>query len=466
MKGMNHLLSMSFSILWRLSILILPWQTRWIFDPGSIDGFAWEQGTVCLYAGQVLLLAAVVVGAVTFREKWKSLLTGTGHRAQGYASIAIFLFLLSSLFTANWTATLMWFGQTLLLVAFVRTLMAAKVGSASVARWVVISVLPHAGLGIWQYMDQYVHGSSVFGMATQDPTVSGVSVVEHGLYRVLRSYGGFPHPNIFGGWLAIALVLLPDLVRRAQTKLEKVAYVFAGAFFVSALVFAFGQGAWIAAVAGFALAVVSAWKHARERLDQQGIALLVIAVLGVATSCVASQWDHVIARFDTSNRLERWSVEQRGTAIEEGIEAARARPLAGWGPGAGLIGVSTVRDEELRTLVAPEPPHALPVVVLLEAGVIGLVVVFYLAWSSGIHREDTVIEPQTTDHRPQTVFIPLLFAIALIAMTDHYLWTLWPGQALAAVVIAMIVLRDTASRLDTDANPRYEEGVPSIRSNA
>ncbi len=427
--SMSLTLRNAFNVLWRLSLLALPWQTRWILVPGSINGFQWEQGTMSLYGSQILLLLTIAVGAVLFREEWKRAGKGVGSREWGVA-VAISLFVITGLFTSNWIATSIWFAQVLVLIAFVWTLMHAKVGFMPIARWFVIAVIPHAGLGIYQFITQYVWGSSLFGIAEQDPTVSGVSVVEHGLYRLMRAYGGFPHPNILGGWLALALTLLPGLVQRAYGKLEKIAYVFAGALFVSALVFTFSRGAWVAAVVGVTLAIVCAWKRASERLDKQGVALVAVVIIGMAAWGVVTQWDHVIARFDTSNRLEQWSVEQRGTSIEEGIKASRVRPLAGWGVGAGLAGISTVRDEELRE-ITPEPPHTLPIVILLESGVVGLVAILYLIW---------IMVKHIGVRRQLSVHVPVLLAISAIALTDHYLWTLWPGQVLMANIIALLLL--------------------------
>ena len=132
--------------------------------------------------------------------------------------LVFFLFLISFVFTASRVATAQWWIHFFLLTVFAWTLIRARVSSRTVATWFVISLLPHAFLGIWQYASQEIVAMTWFGIAAQDPSVAGVSVVEAGPMRVLRAYGGFPHPNIFGGWLAMGYWRLSSRVRHVQKR--------------------------------------------------------------------------------------------------------------------------------------------------------------------------------------------------------------------------------------------------------
>ncbi len=46
-----------------------------------------------------------------------------------------------------------------------------------------------------------------FGLAQQNPGNLGVSVLEIDGYRILRSYGSLPHPNILGGFLFVSIIV-------------------------------------------------------------------------------------------------------------------------------------------------------------------------------------------------------------------------------------------------------------------
>lgn len=428
-------------MLWRLSILLLPWQTRWIFVRGSIFEFAWEQGTVSVYVSQVLLIATIFVGVVLFRDEWKRFIgrlvnseRRAGQNRKTLIADAIALFAIATLATTSWIASGMWCVQVFILTAFFATLFVASVSARSVATWFVISIFPHAMLGIYQYAVQDILGSSFLGIATHRPWISGTSVVEHGLYRVLRAYGGFPHPNILGGWLALGLTLLPWLIRQARTKQVMLAYVFTGVIVAAAFVFTFSRGAWIAGLLGIACAVPFAWTRSTEQLQKQALILFSFLIVFTLSWAAVMQWDHIEARFTSAHRLERWSLETRSNAILEGIEAWKLRPVAGWGVGASLVGITAVRmGDSFWSAIAPEPPHAVPFVVLLETGVLGAIALAALAFAM----------MQWFVRKRRWEAIPILAILGVVSFTDHYLWTLWPGMVLAAYLVTFLCRLDT-----------------------
>lgn len=443
MKFSGSFLAKSFPILWRLSIFILPWQTRWIFIDGTLNGFSWEQGTISLYGGQILLAGTMLVGAWVFRAEWKSFLAGNGQRASGNGGLivsAMALFIIVSTATASWTATGLWWLQVMLVAGFLLTLYVARIPVHGIARWFVIAIIPHAAIAVVQFFGQDIAGSTILGIAEHHPWVQGTSVVEHGLYRVLRAYGGFPHPNILGGWIVAGLVLLPRLIIRAKSKIGMIGYVFASVLFSTTLVFTFSRGAWVAGTLGFLLALIFAWKRSDGVLQKQAVALL-----GIMCACVIGLWlfaqfDHVKARFTTEHRLEAWSIETRSKAIADGIAAWELRPVTGWGPGAALVGVSEVRKtDEDWSAIAPEPPHIVPLAVLVETGVLGAIAFLALVIA--------IIQFLVVQRRWDA--LPLIIAGSAIAMTDHYLWTLWPGMALLGLLIFVVVLQ----KEDTELHP-------------
>ena len=465
-------MSKLFAILWRLSILVLPWQTRWIFVEGKIGGFSWEQGTVSFYVSWVPMIFSIAVAA------WMSV----GSRASGvenressvgnrqeeddqtgprphdarrtthlFLKIALALILIASVFTTSLQATLVWWMYALIIGGFVWALVAMRVPRRAISAWLVIAMLPHAVLGIRQFFAQMIPASSILGIALHDPTKSGTSVVEHGLYRVLRAYGGLPHPNIFGGWIALSLAALPELMRSARTKFATYGWLAAGFLLVAALVYTFSRGAWIAAVLAFAGGSVIAFFASRERADRQAVALLAVVCALVAGFGLWSQWDHVVARAQASEHLEQWSLLSRTESFVQGWEAFVQRPIAGWGPGAADVGIIEARKGTAWAVIPPEPPHAAPAVFILETGVLGIaalavIVVFIFsrrgAWDKGQGSGGS------NKSRMRRFFgclslldarLPSITALVVIALTDHYLVTVWAGIALLGVSVAAML---------------------------
>ncbi|GMU25202.1 O-antigen ligase family protein [Patescibacteria group bacterium] len=416
-----------FHVSWRVALLCLPWQTQWILQTGSIGGFPWEQGTLRIYASWMPLAVAAGTGL---------LLSGKRSSAQQWHSRERLMRILATLFltgaivgTSSWTATGMWALEAFLLAAFVFALFRQHVSSQTIGFWFVLALLPHTALGIWQFFVQDIGGASVLGIAEHRPWASGTSVVEHGLYRVLRAYGGFPHPNIFGGWLAAGLALLPFLVRQAAAKYGVLFYVFSGAAFTAALLFTFSRGAWVAAVFGFFFAFAVSLKHASFRADKQSLWLLFAVVAALTAWGAVTQWDHIYARIAATERLEQWSLVSRKTSLIEGWEAWKLRPVTGFGPGAGIVGIQDIRNRLSRpSPAAPEPPHIVPLSMLVDMGILGFVA-FILATFIFWNRRKTRFSWHVSG--------PVLAVFLLLAFTDHYLWTLWPGMALGAVILLL-----------------------------
>ncbi|MFZ2804002.1 MAG: hypothetical protein WA001_02150, partial [Patescibacteria group bacterium] len=238
---------------WRLTILALPWQTRWFHD-ASLAGWPWEQGRWSVYASWLLIVATIALGWPSFRRA----LTGPKKRIAAYLLTALFVVSylpLHSTDMAHFVAVSQWWMEALLLMGFGLVLVGAKVPWRSIATWFVVSLIPQAFLGIIQYATQNVIGSKWLGIATHLSKVPGTSVVEFGLFRYLRVYGGFPHPNIFGGWLAAGIVATFALAGIATSKKTALFAIFSSALFSVVLVLTFSRGAWIAAAVGIVVLV-------------------------------------------------------------------------------------------------------------------------------------------------------------------------------------------------------------------
>jgi hypothetical protein len=103
---------------------------------------------------------------------------------------------------------------------------------------------------------------------------------------------------------------------------------------------------------------------------------------------------------------ERMVYSDRRQSLTDGWRSLVAAPLLGQGVA------------ELK-----EPPHLVPLAIAVDLGLIGLIFALLLAWTM----------------RPQLLgwYAPL-WAVPLVSgLVDHHWWTLWPGLALGALIIAL-----------------------------
>ncbi|MFH1078460.1 MAG: O-antigen ligase family protein [Patescibacteria group bacterium] len=430
-----------FAVAWRLALLALPWQTRWFAD-ASLAGWPWEQGRWSFYVSWFLVAATVVLGLLIRRPG------RVDFRKHRVTIAAVSLLVLSTVLAcgtdvAAWKPALQWWVQVSLLAAFVWTLDRTDIPRRTLAVWVVVAILPHVALGAWQYAIQKVIGHPWLGIATQLPENPGVSVIEHGEYRVLRMYGGFPHPNIFGGWTAVGFILSTWLAATASTKMRSLAWSCAAAGLAVALLLSYARGAWLAAVVGMVVLVgLMVWTHLTKRavaveeapsFQYLGIALAAASLVALAVA--GTQYDHLATRFDPSARLEAKSIDTRVSSVEVSFDLIRRHPLVGTGPNAELLDMSRRLGQETATEPL-EPPHSAPLLAFADVGILGAIGLVFLLYLFG-----------RAALRNGNPGLAIVVALLIVSTLDHYPWSLWSGQSLVTLVILLTLAKPTSIRV-------------------
>ena len=412
-------------MIWRLAILLLPWQTRW-FSDASLAGWPWEQGRLAFYLSWIPMLVLIIRAFCHPRlrrndNKWIYFSIGT------LVAISAVSILRDH---AAFRPILQWWVQVSVLALFVVALWRAKISSRSVATWVVISMIPHALIGVWQFASQQVIGNKWLGMASQLPQTLGVSVIAHDGLRILRAYGGFPHPNIFGGWLAVGSLLAIWLAATSHERRAQWIWTLIASLFASVLVLTFSRAAWLGAAAGFVTSFVGATlavarAGTRPAPTRMHVLIFLFPIL-VLSFVIFSQRQHIFARFDLSQRLEQKSVDQRVGSLRTGLDLFLKHPLIGSGPNAELL----IAPSNEKARAPLEPPHHAYLLALDDVGIVGFVTIVFLIWMLLLNGERKA--------RPYSLS-SIVYCLSVLALFDHYLWSTWSGQVLVAIAILLVV---------------------------
>lgn len=373
-----------------------------------MSGSVWEQGRISAYAS-MLVMGALFACAVWKERVWRRC---TWKRlAVVLALTAVLLF--PSLY---WRASAQWVAQVACLAGWVWALtrLATK---DQVADWLLVALLVPTIVGLWQSLTQFVPASTVLGLAEQDPARLGVSVIQVGTERFLRAYGSFPHPNIFGGWLVMALLV--GWWRSFRSRL----WLGTLPLFALVLYLAFSRSAWVALVAGACVLCVCAWRRAGIHYWLRG-AVLIGLTFSVA---ILARPELLFTRIQASTRLETKSINERVASLEQAWGVVRTYPF-GTGVGGYRLGLANLCRAEECT-VPTEPPHMVPVLLLAELGLVRTVLLLIgaayalwitrLRWVSGM-----------------AAMVPVF----VLACFDHHLWSLWAGQTLFALAVAVFWL--------------------------
>lgn len=447
-----------FGLMWRLAILILPLQTRF-FSEASLSGWPFEQGRLSFYISWLPMITAVALGYFLPKTELPKKLN---------LNIFLLFALLGGLTIATTPidihASAMWWVQIFLLSAFFITLLRAKVNLKNILFWFILSLIPQAIFAVAQFFLQYVPGSSLLGVAAQDPKSLGVSVIQVADMRFLRAYGAFPHPNILGGFMAFGALLSAWLYSQKQKSsqtsesFQKLAgeslsekkqapspdkryaglvLLAALPIFSSALFYSFSRSAWLAFMLGMITLVVFTLikKDAQKKLVIKPLSAVLLTLIPLSIIHI----DLTASRLGLSPalaRLEVQSIDARSDSITNGIKVFQTYPVFGTGPNAELPALAKLTSvEESESMMPLEPPHNVFIIILANWGVAGSLIIF--GFSLFLLRR--ILKKWSQESNLKPVAISLMASWLVISLFDHYPYSLWPGQYLSLLTAFILI---------------------------
>lgn len=405
-----------------LIIFLLPWQTRWIFSSQFIGGEISQYGQLSVYATEILILLVVFL-----RGRWQPIEGMKWIKQAGYFLLGSAFISLS--FSFFFSAGLAQIFHIIFAFALFTLLCDVRTNFQYIIIAFLVGLILPAILGWWQVFSGSSPASSLFGLSFQDAQVAGTAVVETESVRKLRAYGSFPHPNIFGGYLAVGIVFLAWLARMIKTKLQLQITFIPVLILVYTIVITFSRSAWIALAAG--LVVLSGLMIFRRKIIPQHIVYIIVAGLFSLFFAVVLYYPQLFARFDLDLRLERFSIEERASQFSWFDDVFKHNPLFGVGPGAYAFALNAIDPGE--KVWDYQPIHNIFLLMLGEIGVVGFAAFVYL-----ILRVDQ-ISSRVSKTAGGIFGLTLGVVLIMLGMFDHYLWSLWPGLALGAVGISTII---------------------------
>lgn len=415
-----------------LFLFLLPWQTVWIIRERFADGLKMEYETLAYYGTEVLLWAVFFL----FAAYYISALRRRGTEHFRIASDRVFVgFLLAflvwsyatSLFSADADIALQWSFHALEAVLVFFVIFLSPMPVSRMLGWFAAGSVAPAALGVYQFLTQSGFAYVPLGIAAHSAAEAGASVIQGAAGgRWLRAYGPFSHPNVFGGFMALAisasLLLLSNVKERGRMSVVLLALLVAQ---TAALVFSFSRSAWLGA--SLAVAVI----FLRDKKKWKGPAV-VIAVFLLCTALYLPLFKTRIA--DASALHEVASRTERVAGYRDALSLIAM--TGGRGVGAGNYTIA------LRGLVPEyrpweiQPAHNVFLLVLTELGIAGTALIFaaalvFVRW------------------RRRYADYALLLPLAPIALFDHYLVSSYFGLVLTAVYMAL-VLRSVVPTLSTE----------------
>lgn len=401
-------------ILFYALLILLPLGTRNIYRIGEIAGVPSEPATVSLFGTQLLVLffAAAAVIAGWRRRRWLGAFPG-----------AAVLFALFAFVSSLWA----WDPQTGAISAGYLALGAlALIGIAILrpdphtsAAWLSAGAVLQSMLGLWQSFTQRVTASTLLGVAEHAPGDQGAFVVETVAGRWIRAYGTFPHPNVYGLYVAIGIICVVCLYMRTTDAHRRTILVAGLAVLSAGLTVAFSRSAWVALAVGLIIVAVMA-RGDGAAVRRRFVASVLCVIMG-AIALGAVHADATMTRIAGKGRLEAISMSERTSQLRDAAMLFADRPILGAGMGQMPLALWLTHPDD-RSPYAYQFVHDIYILAAVELGVIGLLAFLSVIalWVRALRKRGL--------HTVEPAFLAGAAAILAAGLVDHFPWSLWQGQ--------------------------------------
>ncbi len=407
-------------------VATLSWQAVVFLRTVFVAGQKWHYGTIGIYPADVVACAIALSGMLVYgpalvRIAWRS--------AVGRAAMAVVVWvMLSALWSGDPALALAM--AVRLVLAYVVVLVAVRVQvRMTVVAGVFVGVLVmHALLGLWQFFAQATSDNVIVGVAMHDVATPGTSVVS-GDGRWLRAYGGFAHPNIFGGMMALSIILATWCAISARSAWHRALWY--GALIVQycGVLVSFSRTALAACIGGLAILFLLQWRCRAWR----ALLIPVGALLIVSGGFILAYGNLAATRTVAITEQERNNISERAMQYTQAVMLWRTRPLIGVGARNYTYALRRA-DADRAPVWRNQPVHNSFMLLGVELGTVGVVLFAFLVFfiARALYYRCSLRDCDGG------VVIGIVFAI--LALFDHWQWDTMTGIYTGALIGIIIII--------------------------
>ena len=402
-------------------VFFLPWQTRYIYRYMTLGGNVYEYGKLSFYLSEIIFF--LLIFAFTLSNKKNNKLTKL------FFVSFLFLVLASINYFFALNLELYFYGLFKLseCIIFFFILQKINFDKLKLIYVFVFSIFVNCVLAIFQFANQYIFPSKYLGVSEQLPYMGGVSVVSNVSGRFLRAYGAFPHPNIFAGFLAIAILLMVFIYFKKYKDLsifKKTIFWFVLSVFSYCLCITFSRSAILALVVSFFVIII--FSLYTKNLKKIYPVILITVLMLISNFFIFR--DLFYTRLGSQDRLEVKSYNERSVLMNQSLQLVKDNYIGGIGLNNYVYAVNDIDNS--MNVWDYQPVHNVYILILCELGVFGLIVyilIFVLK----------ILEHIKSKSFENYIFLSILILILVINLFDHYFWTSWSSLMLVFLILSL-----------------------------
>jgi hypothetical protein len=301
--------------------------------------------------------------------------------------------------------------------------------------WLIAGIIFQAIIAFAQYFLQKSVGLYFLGEPIISPDTLNVAKVDWNGIKVLRAYGTFSHANILGGAIFMAVVAG---FYRFRNNLKFLLPVIA--ILTAALLLTFSRSAFFAVVAAFLIYIAVNENRTALKYIILGFSLLIFFIVAFNLEEIFFQ------RFLLGGDAEAGSMRLKYMDMSEHM--IFDHPF-GVGPGGFIPAMQNYSYIKLEPWVF-QPAHNVFMMVANELGIIGFGI-FTLLFGYIFFRLIKIVSVRLKEEEEKLfgyTLIALITGIMTISLFDHYFYTIYQGQALMFIFLAL-----ASSYIKNDAFP-------------
>lgn len=458
----------------QLLLAIFPLSTAWIYFEPIIGGVKWQYGTLLWYASEVVLAVCVLSCCLYLYTKHihGSAIKFSWSKDRLFVlSLALFCLYLyiRSIFTLYPDIAFQQSVHVLEAILFFFCISLSPLENYKLIRALVFGAVIQSIFGIAQFLLQTTWSSVWLGTSLHLSAEAGSSVVVTNSERWLRAYGTFSHPNVFGGYLVLVLlVALQHYNTTAQKHITPVFWstivnIMCMVLLTMGVFVSFSRSAWIALFLGLLFLSFRPkrpegvkWRNrffttlsqnevkgstvtpkgslfvrqaglGLARDDKNNTFQSLLVVISVCTFVIFSLllWPLITTRLGATSANEHVSITERVSGSREAVGIIQDNFMFGIGP--GQYTASLMQKDSSHPIWYYQPVHNVFLLVISEIGIVGIFLFFVCVLFFV-----SLFYLRLSDLFFFVPFIPLL-------IFDHYIWSSLVGLFVLVVFVSLVV---------------------------
>ncbi len=399
-----------------LLLFLFPLQSRYFLKESYIGSSFWEYGSVSIYLIDILLLLLFFLAVFLLSQKKENKNIKKIWIILGAFEFFVFL---SIFFAPSKVLAIYGYLKFLLGLSLFFVLTEAKYNFKKAILFFLSGIFVQSIIGVIQFIFNFSRANKFLGMSEKDPLSLGISVVElSNGERILRAYGGLDHPNIYGAFLLLGIVVflkyLFDKNSKSGTGAWSRFFPFAVLiFFIFAFLFSFSRSSLLAYLF---VVVFFVFFFLNKKIERSLFKKLFLILFFAPLLVFIFNKNLFLERVDLGSRLEIISVNERASQMQEAKNIIRNNFFFGVGIN-NYTNYLYLNDELKREAWEYQPVHNVYLLVLAEIGVFGFLAFFYLFFY-------LINKFIITRSNFSLLF---LFLILFLSFFDHWMWSLHFG---------------------------------------